>query len=178
MTKSNMGDTTYTMGIGFDHIEERMQHLLILHKTILDCLKHERISLIKNQAESLWDISQEKESAIEEVAAIQKSLIAEIKQIIPDAGEDTDIRLVHLRPCIPIDQRVRFDTLYYSLMRLKMEIRTYINENMQMIRDTLGFLDDLASIIMNVKDYQTTYDRGRSLNQTGLNIPRLVSREV
>jgi hypothetical protein len=148
-----------------DIIESDLQKKVLLYKDVVECLKRERKCLIEVDMDELWDISMEKQTIVSDINTLRKRLLERVRDIVPEFHiEGKESWCAQISPYIPSDYRERLKNLYHTLMGLKMEIKTRSKENMSIIEDSIGVLDDIISIIANTGRSQVTYNGECSLN--------------
>jgi hypothetical protein len=82
-----------------------------------------------------------------------------------------------ISPYIPYDYQEQFKNFYHSLVRLKAEAKIRSQENILIIEDSIGILDEIISIITTAGSSEVTYNNECFLNErSGDSI--LLHREV
>ncbi len=148
-----------------DIIEKDLQKKVLLYEEIVECLKRERKCLIEVDMDELWDISKEKQTVVSDINTLRKRLLERVHDIVPAFHiEQKESWFSQISPYIPSDYCERLKNLYHTLMGLKMEIKMRSKENMSIIEDSIGVLDDIISIIANTGRSQVTYNGECSLN--------------
>ena len=149
-----------------DTIEKELQKKLLLYQELVECLNRERECLINIDMEKLWHISMEKRALVADIHIVHKSLLEHFFDIIPEFRIDKkDAWFSQISPYIPYGDRERFKNVYHSLMRLKAETKMRSRENIRIIEDSIGVLDEIISIIAKTGKSEVTYNSECCLNR-------------
>jgi len=116
-----------------------------LFQDLLNCIMRERDSLITRDIKGIWSSLEEKQSIMES--------IEETGQLLNGITE-RDV----VNRDMPEEEREKIIKLSRNLIRLKQEIRTRVKENVSFINETLGFFDEIISVMtMSEDDKCTSY---------------------
>jgi hypothetical protein len=100
-----------------------------LFQDLLSCITRERDNLINQDIKGIWSSLEEKESILESIAETKHQL----------AGvSDTDNN-------ISFEDRDKIKELKRTLVRLRLEIKARVKENVSFIAETLDFFHEMIS---------------------------------
>jgi len=135
---------------------------IMLYGQLRDVLLKERESLLHSDLDDLWNISDEKETLCHKIADLRRQVISTLQ---PDT-EDAFFDARQLQVLLTEDDSTQFSALVRRLSLLKKEIESLRKENMVLIKDALGFLEALISIVLGQKNQVLTYDGLCRLNKS------------
>ena len=161
-----------------DTIEKELQTKVLLYKGLVECLKRERQCLIHIDMEQLWHIATEKQALASDIHKIRKSLLEHLCDMMPELNMDRkEAWLSQVSPYIPTDYLERLKKLNHSLMGLKTETKIRSHENIRIIEDSIGILDEIISVITTAGRSEVTYNNECFLNDRSRD-NMLLHREV
>jgi hypothetical protein len=135
-------------------IEEFFNKKIMLYGDLLHCFIKERESLTSVDLDSLWKISNEKESICSEIVSMRREIA-----LAADPGRSqTPFNLNRIMDLIPIKFKPKFQKFYMRLTKYKIEIEALRKENSIFINDALLFLDELISIITGQTKSEMVYN--------------------
>jgi hypothetical protein len=103
-----------------------------LFQDLLNCIIRERDHLINQDIKGIWDSLEEKESIL--------ASIEENKNLLKNGSEDQ----INLRD-IPAQDRSRIRELSRALIRLKLDIKARVKENVSFINEAISFFHEMIS---------------------------------
>ena len=114
--------------------EAHYQRQIVLCEQLLDCVVRERETLIDLDVDRLWSITKEKQRILGSIEELQSQL---------ERDKSRDSKQVFS----PARRRVA-GKLSLRLERLKKDIRKRVAENVEFVGETLGFFDELVSLLV------------------------------
>jgi hypothetical protein len=103
-----------------------------LFQDLLNCVIRERENLITQDIKGIWSSLEEKESILASIDVTKHQL---------GGGSGSNM---NLRDFSPVD-REKINELSRTLVRLRLEIKTRVKENMSFINETLDFFHEMIS---------------------------------
>jgi hypothetical protein len=153
-------------------LEKLIYEKIILYNDLLHCLKKERETLIKIDLDDLWQISKEKEEICRRINTLRREIIA----ITDPEMDPKDYRPSRVLALIPKENIAKFQQSHVRLINLKMEIEALRKENMNLIDESLQFLDEMVSVITGDNQGRMIYKRDGHIRKSGNQM--LLSREA
>lgn len=153
-------------------LESLIYEKIILYNDLFHCLEKEREILISINLDELWQISNEKEEICSKISALRQEIISTID---PDM-DSKDYRPSRILEFIPRASRTTFQKPYVRLINLKSEIEAIRKENMNLINDSLQFMDEMVSVITGNNQSKMTYNDDGHIRKSANQM--LLSREV
>jgi len=133
------------MELSIQRIEEIYQEKLNLLKELVTCLSLERDSLINLDIGKLWALMEEKQKILESIDIKAK----QVRDIIEESYPDREI---------PVKDHRRIRGLSQKIADLKEEIKTRVRENVSFIQDSLGFINEMISVLVTGGRPAFSYD--------------------
>jgi hypothetical protein len=153
-------------------LESMIYEKIILYNDLLHCLEKESETLININLDDLWQISNEKEEICSKINVLRQEIITTI-----DPNMDSkDYRPSRILEFIPKESRTTFHKSYVKLINLKSEIETIRKENMNLINDSLQFLDEMVSVITGDNQGRMIYQDDGHIRKSANQM--LLSREA
>ena len=113
--------------------EAHYRRQIVLCEKLLDCVVRERETLIDRDVGRLWSITEEKQRILRSMEEMQSQI---------ERRKPTDAKQV----VSPATRRVAAKRSL-RLERLKREIKKRVAENVRFVSETLGFFDELVSLL-------------------------------
>lgn len=145
---------------------------IMLYNDLLHYFKKERKSLISIDLDTLWIISKEKEKACSEIASIRQEILSAVG---PEQDRNS-FNLNRIMECIPGKLKADFQSLYLRILKLKGEIEVLRIQNMTVIDESLGFMDEILSIITGESESRLIYNNKCRFGKSGPNL--FLNREI
>jgi len=156
------------MKTAIETLENLFYEKILLYQDLVECLKRERDCLTKTDIDRLWEIADEKQSAVSRIESVRGKILSALSEAAIDHQMDAaSFDLACAYSLIPGMHAERIKTAYLSLVALKGEIRQRSQENRLFIEESLDFLDELIGIIAGTGKQNAVYDNGRSLRNKG-----------
>jgi hypothetical protein len=115
------------------NMEAHYRRQIVLCEQLLDCMVRERETLIALDVDRLWSITEEKQRILRSIEGMQS-------QIERDQATDSKEVLSPARRQVTGKLAFRFE-------QLKQDIRKRVTENVRFVSETLGFFDELVSLL-------------------------------
>jgi hypothetical protein len=116
-----------------------------LFQDLLSCVIRERDNLINQDIKGIWDSLEEKESILSSIEESRRPLSGV-------SGEEIGLR------DLPSQDKDRIRELSRALIRLKLEIKARVKENVSFINETLAFFHEMISAMtMSEIDKSNSY---------------------
>jgi len=144
------------------NMETHYRQQIVLCEQLLDCMVRERETLIDLDVDRLWSITEEKQHILRLIEGMQS-------QIERDQATDSKEALS------PARHRVA-GRLAFKLEQLKQDIRKRVTENVRFVGETLGFFDELVSLLAAGAQGADTYPATGRARKGAL--PLIYSKEV
>ena len=125
-----------TMIASLAPIEKAYQKEVALLRDLLECLSLERDNLINLNLEDLWSVMEEKHTVLKSIEETRE----EIQALIVEREKEQEAHQGIRRLKASFSRKIE---------RLKEEIGARVQENVSFIQDTLGFLNEMISILIS-----------------------------
>ena len=145
---------------------------IMLYNDLLHYLMKERESLIRIDLDNLWKISKEKEKACSEIISARQ----EIMSAVGSKEDYNSFNLNRIMECIPTKFKPEFQNLYLRILKLKGEIEILRIQNMNVIDDSLNFMDEIITIVTGEAESRMIYNDKCRFDKSGPNV--FLNREV
>ena len=142
--------------------EAHYRRQIVLCERLLDCMVRERETLIDLDVDRLWSITEEKQHILRSIEGMQSQI---------ERDQATDSKEV-LSPA----RRQVTGKLALRLEQLKQEIRQRVTENVRFVSETLGFFDELVSLLATGAQGADSYPATGRIRKGAL--PLIYSKEV
>lgn len=154
------------------YLEEIFYKKILHYSDLRASFQREKAALIDLDMDVLWEVSREKEELCATIQGIRQELFS----VCSERGLGDVSNLGQVLDALPVENRAQFQALYHSISRLKGEIDAMRKENMIYIEHSLGFLDEMISVITGGIEAKTTYTDKCQLRKSCHTI--LLNREV
>jgi flagellar biosynthesis/type III secretory pathway chaperone len=159
-------------------LENLFHEKILLYQDLVECLKRERDVLINTDMDALWEIADQKQSAVSRIESVRGKILSALSEATVDHRMDAvSFDIARVYSLISHMHGERIKKPYLSLVNLKGEIQRRSQENRLFIEECLNFLDELIGIIADTGKPKDVYDNGRSLRNKG-QANLLLHREV
>jgi len=159
-------------------LENLFYEKILLYQDLVECLKRERDCLTKTDIDGLWEIADQKQSAVSRIESVRGKILSVLSEAAIDHRMDAvSFDLARVYSLVPRMHAERIKKPYLSLVNLKGGIRRRSQENRLFIEECLNFLDELIGIIADTGKQNAVYDNGRSSRHKG-QANLLLHREV
>lgn len=143
-------------------LENLFHEKILLYQDLVECLKRERDCLTKTDIDGLWEIADQKQSAVSRIESVRGKILSVLSEAAIDHRMDAvSFDLACVYSLVSGMHAERIKTAYLSLVALKGEIRQRSQENKVFIKESLDFLDELIGIIAGTDKQNAVYDNGR-----------------
>jgi flagellar biosynthesis/type III secretory pathway chaperone len=150
------------MKTSIETLENLFYEKILLYQDLVECLKRERDCLTKTDIDGLWEIADQKQSAVSRIESVRGKILSVLSEAAIDHRMDAvSFDLACVYSLIPSMHAERIKTAYLSLVNLKGEIQRRSQENRLFIEEYLSFLDELIGIIAGTGKQNAVYDNGR-----------------
>ena len=150
------------VGAKSENMEAHYRQQIMLCEQLLDCMVRERETLIDLDVDRLWSITEEKQHILRSIEGMQSQI---------ERDQATDSKEV----LSPVRRQVT-GKLALRLEQLKQDIRKRVTENVRFVGETLGFFDELVSLLATGAQGADSYPATGRARKGAL--PLIYSKEV
>ena len=149
-------------------LDEKLKRYTDLH----GCFHEEKASLIDIDVDRLWQLSRRKEAICKKIELIRQRIARTFISGRQFSGRD----LKTIINSLPSGKEGDISILWRRILQLKREIDNMRKENLQYVRQSLRFLDEILSTITGDAATETRYGVNRKLQKRFT--ASLLSREI